>query len=166
MESVSDEKRQFCMRMCRRWWIVRTGEKVGYETSCDFCQILLTMIGIRFWIWWRCLVMVMDELIWEWGGVGPTGTMNERFGAPEPGFWTWTVAIERDKNLGGKYQEWWTIKKKGRVVYKERITIDTRSGIFPIEWHKAEKKFFSFARTGQCPIWVVPHTIVTKQKTH
>jgi hypothetical protein len=26
-----------------RWWIVGTSEKVGYETSCDFCQMLLAV---------------------------------------------------------------------------------------------------------------------------
>ena len=30
--------------------------------------------------------------------------MNERFGAPEPGFRTWTAAMERDENLGVNFR--------------------------------------------------------------
>ena len=52
------------MSMRWRWWIIRTGEEVCYEASCDFCQMLLIMIGSSMrWRWW--IVRTGEKVCYE-----------------------------------------------------------------------------------------------------
>ena len=135
------------MRMGWGWWIVGTSEEVGYEASSNFSKLLLTMIGISFGIWCCCLLTRWAKFFFWIGG----GIIMITYWHYERAFWgsrAWVlrrhwIPGRKMSGLAGSF-------KKRRLVYKEEILIDTRSGSSPYK-QAVEKVFLPCCYSGTVP---------------